>query len=335
MPSLNRRFLLALATCAATCAATFGSTAAMAQDAAQSWPTRPVRVIMPYAGGGPADAILRAMGPALEKEWGQPLVIDYKPGANETMGVLELKKAAADGHTLLIATDAAFVLNPLLMRKLSYDPVKDLEPVTLLMRAPLLLVARPDLPADSLQEVIAQAKKPGARLSYASTGQGGMAHLTLDWLMRQQGIDAVHAPYNSLPISLQDLSSGRTDLSLVVTGGARAFLQDKRIKALAVSGTRRQPLVPDVPTFQEAGFGNFGASLFFGLAAPAGTPQAVRAQVAKAFAARLADEKFQREQLSIFGFDAVGSTPAEFASALASARVQAGERVKAAGVQAQ
>lgn len=324
----TRRAILALAACAAA----LGGNAALAQAAAP-WPTKPVRVIMPYAAGGPADAILRGIAPALEKEWGQPLVIDYKPGANEVMGVLELKKAAPDGHTLLIATDAAFVLNPLLMRKLSYDPVKDLEPVTLLMRAPLLLVARPDLPASTLAELFAQSKKPGARLNYASTGQGGMAHLALDAMLRQQGVDAVHAPYNSLPLSLQDLASGRTDLSFVVTGGARAFLQDKRIKALAVSGTRRQPLLPDVPTFAEAGFGNDGASLFFGLAAPAGTPEAVRTQIAKAFAARLTDETFQRERLASFGFDAVGSTPRAFAQALAVAREQAAARVKAAGVQ--
>ena len=329
MKLLKRRLLLALAACTAT----LGSTAALAQ--APAWPTKPVRMIMPYAAGGPADAILRAMAPSLEKEWGQPLVIDYKPGANETLGVLELKKAAPDGHTLLIATDAAFVLNELLMAKISYDPVKDLEPVTLLMRAPLLLVARPDLPANTLAEAIEHAKKPGAKPSYASTGQGGMAHLALDWLMRQHGIDAVHAPYNSLPTSLQDLSSGRTDLSFVVTGGARAFLQDKRIKAIAVSGARRQPLLPDVPTFEEAGYGKFGASLFFGLAAPTGTPEAVRAQIAKAFASRLADAKFQSEQLSVYGFDAVGSTPAEFAKALETSRRETAERVKAAGVQPQ
>lgn len=328
MQSSHRRLFLALATCVAA----LGSTAVLAQAAAP-WPSKPVRMIMPYAAGGPADAILRAMAPSLEKEWGQPLVIDYKPGANETMGVLELKKAAADGHTLLVATDAAFVLNPLLMRKLAYDPAKDLEPVTLLMRAPLLLVARPDLPARNVAEFFAQAKKPGARVNYASTGQGGMAHLTLDAMLRQQGIDAVHAPYNSLPVSLQDLASGRTDVSMVVTGGARALLQEKRIKALAVSGTRRQPLLPDVPTFAEAGFAQHGASLFFGLAAPAGTPEPVRAQIAKAFATRLADETFQRERLSVFGFDAVGSTPQAFAQALAASREQAQARVKAAGVQ--
>lgn len=330
MQILKRRTMLALAT--ATLA--ISSTTASAQQA-QTWPSKPVRIIMPYAAGGPADAILRAMAPSLEKEWGQPLVIDYKPGANETIGVLELKKSAPDGHTLLIATDAAFVLNALLMRKLAYDPVKDLEPVTLLMRAPLLLVARPDLPANTLSEALEQARKPGARLSYASTGQGGMAHLALDWMLRQHGIDAVHAPYNSLPVSLQDLSSGRTDLSFVVTGGARAFLQDKRVKALAVSGTRRQPLLPDVPTFEEAGFGSFGASLFFGLAAPAGTPEAVRTQIAKTFATRLADEKMQREQLAIFGFDAVGNTPSQFATALDALRAQARARVTAAGLQAE
>lgn len=335
MTMLDRRSLLARATLGAcTCALALSALPAAAQTAA-AWPTKPVRMIMPYAAGGPADAILRAMAPQLEKEWGHPLVIDYKPGANETLGAMELKKSSPDGHTLLIATDAAFVLNPLLQRKVPYDPVKDLAPVTLLMRAPLLMVARPDLPVQNLKEVLEQARKPGARLSYASTGEGGMAHLAMDAMMRSNGIDAVHAPYNSLPTSLQDLATGRVDLSLVVTGGARAMLEGKRIKAIGVSGSKRQPLVPDVPTFEEAGLGRYGASIFFGLAAPDGTPEAVRAKIAQAFAKQLAQPQFQREQLAIFGFDAVGSTPAEFAQALVKSRGEAAERVKAAGVQQQ
>ena len=142
---------------------------ASAQPAQPAWPTKPVRIIMPYAAGGPADAILRAMAPQLGKAWGQPLVMDYRPGANEAVGVAELTKSANDGHTLLIATDAAYALNPLLHSKLHYDAQKELVPVSLLMNAPLMLLARPDFPGSTVAEVIDYGKRNPGRAG--STGR--------------------------------------------------------------------------------------------------------------------------------------------------------------------
>ena len=305
---------------------------ASAQPAQPAWPTKPVRIIMPYAAGGPADAILRAMAPQLGKAWGQPLVMDYRPGANEAVGVAELTKSANDGHTLLIATDAAYALNPLLHSKLHYDAQKDLVPVSLLMNAPLMLLARPDFPGSTVAEVIDYGKRNPDKLSYASTGQGASNHLAMEWFKRTFGIEAVHVPYNSLPIALQDLATSRTDLTMVVTGGARAFLEGGRIKPIAVSGSHRQPLAPNVPTFEQAGAGKYQAGVFFGLAAPARTPEAVRLRIAADMAKILQTPQFQKDYLSIYGFDAVGSTPAEFAEFLVHARVDAKARMAAAGV---
>ncbi|QNP47872.1 Bug family tripartite tricarboxylate transporter substrate binding protein [Diaphorobacter aerolatus] len=305
--------------------------AAHAQEAA--WPTKPVLLIMPYTAGGPADAILRAIAPDLQKRWGQPLVIDYKPGANEVLGAMEVAKAKPDGYTLLIATDATYALNPLLKTKLAFNPEKDFAPVSLMMRAPLLLVTSPQYPANTVKELVEYARKHPEKSSYASTGIGGSNHLAMSWFNKQNGIQSVHAPYNNLSLSLQDVAAGRVDMSLVVTGGARAFLEKKNVKPLAVSGSHRQPLIPDVPTFAEAGFKDYEASVYFGLAAPAGTPLAIRQRIAADIGALISAPEFQKKYLSIYGFDAVGSTPEAFAAFLQSDKAATIKRIEAAGVQ--
>ena len=314
--------IAALALCA--------SGVSLAQEAA--WPTKPVLLIMPYTAGGPADAILRAIAPELQKRWGQPLIIDYKPGANEVLGAMEVAKAKPDGYTVLIATDAAYALNPLLKTKLPYNVEKDLAPVSLMMRAPLLLVTSPELPVNSVKDVVDYARKHPETASYASTGVGGSNHLAMAWFNKQTGIQSVHAPYNSLSLALQDVAAGRVDMSLVVTGGARAFLEKKNVKPIAVSGSRRQPLIPDVPTFAEAGFKDYEASVYFGLSMPAGTPLAIRKRIAADIGELISAPEFQKKYLSIYGFDAVGSTPEAFAEFLKSDKAATLKRIEAAGV---
>lgn len=330
METQCKRAVCALAATVVSSAWSTGALAAQAAEAA--WPTKPVLLIMPYTAGGPADAILRAIAPDLQKRWKQPLVIDYKPGANEVLGAVEVAKSRPDGHTMLIATDATYALNPLLKSKLPLNAEKDLAPVSLLMRAPLLLVTRPDFPANSVKEVVDYARKHPDTASYASTGIGGSNHLAMAWFNKQNGIESVHAPYNNLSLALQDVTAGRVDMSLVVTGGARAFIEKQNVKPIAVSGSHRQPLIPDVPTFAEAGFKDYEASVYFGLSMAAGTPLAIRERIAADIAELIKAPEFQKKYLSIYGFDAVGSTPQQFAEFLKSDKAATIKRIQAAGV---
>ena len=288
---------------------------------------------MPYTAGGPADAILRAISPDLQKRWGQPLVIEYKPGANEILGAMEMAKAKPDGHTMLIATDATYALNPLLKTKLPFNPEKDFAPISLMMRAPLLMITRPDFPANTVKEVVDYVRANPDKASYASTGIGGSNHLAASWFNKANGLQSVHVPYNNLSLALQDMAASRVDMSLVVTGGARAFLEKKSVKPIAVSGTKRQPLLPDVPTFAEAGYKDYEASVYFGLAAPAQTPLGIRERIAADIGELISTPEFQKKYLAIYGFEPVGSTPEFFAAFLKSDKAATLKRIEAAGVQ--
>ncbi len=298
---------------------------------AQTYPAKPIRVVVPYTAGGPADLLVRGLGQKLNDAWGQQIVVENKPGANEIIAAQDVAKAAPDGYTYLLASDAVFSLNPYLYSKLPYDPVKDFVPVSKLVNANLMLVARPDFPAASVRELVEHAKKNPGKLNYGSVGAGGVNHLAMAWFNTQNGLDMQHVPYKGLVQGLQDIMTSRLDVMFAVIGGAAPHLKAGKLKGLAVSGKARNAQIPGVPTFAEAGFANADASFYFGLAAPAGTPKEMLAKFAAESAKIVNTTEFRERFLNNLGFEPVGDTPEQFAAFLLQDREIAAKKVKASG----
>jgi tripartite-type tricarboxylate transporter receptor subunit TctC len=298
---------------------------------AQSYPTKPVRIIVPYTAGGPADVLVRAMGQKLTEAWGQQVLVENRAGANEIIAAEAVAKSPADGYTFLLASDAVFTLNQHLYSKIPYDPVKDFLPVTKVVTANLMLVARPDFPASSVKELIDYAKRNPGKINYGSVGAGGVNHLAMAWFNNLHGLKMEHVPYKGLVQALQDLTTSRFDVMFAVIGGALPYLNAGKLKPLAVSGRARAPVIPNVPTFAEAGFPGFDASFYFGIAAPTGTPPDIVAKFA-AEASRIVNaSEFKEKYLLNLGFEAVGDKPDQFASFLKTDRPLAEQRVKVSG----
>jgi tripartite-type tricarboxylate transporter receptor subunit TctC len=298
---------------------------------AQQYPSKPVRVVVPYTAGGPADLLVRALGQKLTDAWGQQIIVENKPGANEIIAAQDIAKSPADGYNYLLASDAVYSLNGYLYSKLPYDPVKDFAPVSRLVTANLMLVARPDFPASTPQELVAEAKKNPGKLNYGTVGAGGVNHLAMAWFNTQNGgleMQPVH--YKGLVNGLQDIMTSRLDVMFAVIGGAAPQIKAGKMKGLAVSGKNRHPLIPEVPTFAESGMPNFDASFYFALAAPAGTPREMVAKMASE-SARIINTPEFKERLTTLGFEPVGDTPEQFTAYLKQDRELAAKKVKASG----
>jgi tripartite-type tricarboxylate transporter receptor subunit TctC len=298
---------------------------------AQTYPSKPIRVVVPYTAGGPADLLVRGLGQKLNDLWGQQIIVENKPGANEIIAAQDVAKSPADGYNYLLASDAVFSLNSYLYSKLPYDPVKDLAPVSKMVNANLMLVARPDFPASSVRELIDYAKKNPGKLNYGSVGAGGVNHLAMAWFNTENGLDMQHVAYKGLVQGLQDVMTSRLDVMFAVIGGAAPHLKAGKIKGLAVSGKARNALIPEVPTFTEAGYPNLDASFYFGLAAPAGTPREMLAKFATESAKIVNTTEFKEKFLNNLGFEPVGDTPEQFAAFLRQDREIAAKKVKASG----
>ena len=298
---------------------------------AQQYPAKPIRIVVPYTAGGPADLLVRGLGQKLNEAWGQQVVVENKPGANEIIAAQDIAKSPADGYNYLLASDAVFSLNGFLYSRLPYDPVKDFAPVGRIVTANLMLVVRPAFPAANVRELIAYAKKNPGKLNYGSVGAGGVNHLAFAWFNTLNGLEMQHVPYKGLVQGLQDIMTSRLDTMFAVIGGAAPHLKAGKMKGLAVSGQSRNPLIPDVPTFREAGLPNFDASFYFALAAPAGTPREALAKFAAESGRIVTSKEFKDKYLASLGFEAVSDTPEAFAAFLKQDRELAAKKVKASG----
>jgi tripartite-type tricarboxylate transporter receptor subunit TctC len=297
---------------------------------AQSYPSKPIRMVVPYTAGGPADLLVRALGQKLTDAWGQQVIVENKPGANEIIAAQDVAKSPADGYNWLLASDAVYSLNPFLYRKLPYDPVKDFAPVARIVTANLMLVARPDFPATNLRELIDDARKNPGKLNYGTVGAGGVNHLAMAWFNTLNGLEMQPVHYKGLVNGLQDIMTSRLDVMFAVIGGAAPHLRGGKMKGFATSGSHRHPLIPDVPTFAEAGLRDFDASFYFALAAPAGTPRDIVAKLA-AESAKIVQTAQFRERLTTLGFEPVAETPEQFAAFLKRDRELAQKKVQASG----
>lgn len=249
----------------------------------QTFPNRPITLINPYAAGGPADLLGRALGKALADQLGQPVVVENRPGGGASIGAAYVAKSAPDGHTLLLGTAAAHTVTPL-ATKVAYDGIQDFEFVGMVANVPNLLTVHPSSTASTLNELIALAKAQPGKLSYASAGLGSSPHVGAELFKYRTKIFMTHIPYRGAAPAANDLVAGYVPVGMLNVSGVLPFVKAGRLKAIAIAGAARSALLPDVPTFAEAGLPNFVAGSWYSLAAPAKTPSAVLDSLAKALA---------------------------------------------------
>jgi tripartite-type tricarboxylate transporter receptor subunit TctC len=278
---------------------------------AQAYPSKTVRLIDGFSPGGSTDIVGRLIAQKLSESFGQPVVVENRPGATGTVAAEMVAKSAPDGHVMLIVP-LTFTVSPSLY-KLPYDPVKDLLPVTLVASAPLMLVVHPSVPVKSVAELIAYAKANPGKLHFGSGGVGSTPHLAGEMLKSMAGIEATHVPYKGGGPALADLASGQIQFMVENIPSTAPYVTSGRLRALAVTDLRRSPVLPDVPTLDESGLKGYQIVGWNGLFLPGGTPPAIvdklHAEVAKALA-----QADVRERLAAMGFQGVGDTPQHFAA---------------------
>ena len=287
------------------------ATAAVASFAvqAQSFPSKPIRVIIPFVAGGSSDIVGRAIAGKFQELLGQPGVVENKPGANGAIAAEFVAKAEPDGYTILVGSIGVFSINAALFKDLRYDPVRDFAPISLAVTTPNVLITKPTLPAKSVKELVEADKK--GKLSYCSSGTGSSDHLTAELLKQIAGGAAVHVPYRGGAACQTDIMGNQVDYSFQNLGAVTNYIKAGRMKALAVTAKTRHPQLPDVPTIVEAGFPDVVVTSWQAVAAPAKTPREVVAKLndATVKALRSADVS---ERMQSIGFDVVASSPDEF-----------------------
>jgi tripartite-type tricarboxylate transporter receptor subunit TctC len=281
---------------------------------AQAYPAKPVRLVVPFAAGGSTDIIARTVGQKLNEMWGQPVLVDNRPGGSTVIGTDAVAKAAPDGYTLLI-TPAPFTIVPSLIAKLPYDPARDFEPVTLINTTPLVVVVHPGVPARSIKELVSLArKKPGA-LNYGSSGSGGSNHLAGELFNAMAGVKMVHIPYKGNAPALADLVGGHVDVVFNGLTSAMPLIKSGRLRALAVTSLQRSAALADMPTLDELGLKGFQAVAWNGLTAPARTPKEIVGKL-NGDVLKVVRSAELAERLKAEGSDPVGNSPAQYAAFL-------------------
>jgi tripartite-type tricarboxylate transporter receptor subunit TctC len=277
----------------------------------QAYPNRPVRIIVPFGPGGP-DAVARLIGAQLSQQMGQPFVVENKPGANGVIGADAVAKSAPDGYTLMV-TSTGFVGAPAMYKKLPYDTEKDFEPITnLIENVGIFVAVNPALPVRTLQELIELARKPDSKLSYGTPGIGNTLHLSGELFNERAGTRILHIPYKGASAAVAAAISGETQVMFSTPPAILAYLKSGKLRALAFTGPRRHPQMPEVPTAAEAGLPSYQHhGGWFGMFAPAGTPADIVKRLNSEVRAAFATQKF-RERFDALGGDAVGNSPAEF-----------------------
>jgi tripartite-type tricarboxylate transporter receptor subunit TctC len=318
MIALFRSFLAALFACVA------------AQAAAQSYPAKPVHIVVPFPPVGAADLLTRALGNKLTEAWGRPVVTDNRPGAGGNIGAEAVAKSAPDGYTLLMAAATTHAVSMSLYAKLGYDLEKDLVPVSLVANVPHILVAHPSVPGKTLGEVIAFLKAQGGKVNFASQGNGTLSHLEFELMKSMGGFSAIHVPYKGSAPALVDLLAGNVLLLFDSIPSSLPHVRAGKLRGIAVASSRRSPVLPDLPTMSEAGLTGFAADNWFGVMAPAGTPAAIIAKLNRDIAAAL-DAAQVKEIVARQGGELRASTPGEMAAQIRSDREKWGKVVRDAG----
>ena len=296
---------------------------------AQSYPAKPIRVIIPFVAGGSSDIVGRAIASKFQELLGQPGVVENRPGANGAIAAEFVAKAEPDGYTVLVGSIGVFSINAALFKDLRYHPVRDFAPITLAVTTPNVLITKPTLPAKTLKELVDEMKKNPGKLSYCSSGTGSSDHLTAELLKQAAGVDAIHVPYKGGAACQTDIMGNQVDFSFQNLGAVTNYIKGNRMKALAVTAKARHSQLPDVPSVGEAGFSDLVVTSWQAAAAPAKTPKDVVARLHGAIVKALRSPDIS-ERMGQIGFDVVASSPDEFA-AFIKAEVDRWTRVVAKG----
>ena len=285
---------------------------AQAQSAAQTYPNKPIRIVVTFTPGGAPDIIARLLGERFTAAWGQPVVIDNKPGSGGNIGSDFVAKSAPDGYTLVVGTVGTHSINGALYTKMPYDMVRDFSPVSLVATTPNLLVVHNDVPAKTVQELIALGKREG-KMSFASSGSGTSIHVSGELFKSMTGIDMTHIPYKGRASALPDLLGGRVTMMFDNMPSSLPLVREGKLRALGVTSLTRSPAAPDIPTIAESGLPGFEAVSWFAMFAPAGTPKPVVDKI-QAEISRILKTPELAKKLTDIGLEPVGSTPEELAA---------------------
>jgi len=310
------------------------SAKAFAQGAAQDYPNRPIRIIVPFTAAGPTDNNARLVGQKLTEAWGQPVVIENRPAAGGVPGTELVAKAPPDGYTLLAANPGPLTIAPSLVPNLPYDTLRDFAPVILVTITSSVIALHPSAPIGSVRELIAYAKAHPGKLNYGSPGVGTVGHLTIELFGNMAGIRMTHVPYKGIAPATADFLAGRLDVLQLSVPTSLPLLKAGKIKALGVTGKRRSPLLPDLPTIDEAGLSGFEAFNWNGILAPAGTPREIVAKLHNEIARRVLNPEM-REQLLAQGFEIAGYGPDEYAAFIRAEIAKWANVIRTAGVKAE
>ena len=305
--------------------------AAMTPAEVQAYPSKPIRIIVPFSPGGSGDAVMRIVGQKLTDAWGQPAIIDNRAGASGAIGLQIAAKSAPDGYTLVHGTASTHTINPILHKDLPYDAVRDFAPVAILMSTPNIIVAHPAVPVASLKELLQSARSKPGQISYASNGSGTASHMAGELLNLEAGIKLVHVPYKGAGQGIVEVLGGHVQLLIGAVATSLPHVTSGRLRALAVTSLQRSAATPGVPTVAESGLPGFSVVQWFALYAPAKTPQTIVAKLNTAINQAL-NQPAVKSEFTRQGFDVDNRTPEAFAVYMQEETVKWARLIKAAGI---
>jgi tripartite-type tricarboxylate transporter receptor subunit TctC len=319
-------------TCRVLAAFAFSLAPLLSQAQEATFPARPVRIVVPTSPGGATDAFSRALAPRLAELWGQSVLIENRPGANQILGADHVSKSSPDGYTLLVSDASSFVMNPHLYKKLPYDGLTGFTPITVLVRFPWVIAVHASLPVNSFQELVAYAKANPGKISYGSFGLGSSAHISVDYLKNLLGIDIVHVPYKGAGPAVTDLLSGQIQMMMVTPLLVESHARAGKLRLVAAATAQRIPALPDLPTVAESGVPGYEAGTWFALMGPAGMPREIVARIYADTMKVLDNPGFREQYVSRQWFEVIGNTPEQFAEFLKSEYARWDRLIRLSGV---
>jgi tripartite-type tricarboxylate transporter receptor subunit TctC len=304
-----------------------------AASAQPTYPAKPIRYVVPFPAGGPLDIVARAIGQELNRSWGQPVIVDNRPGAGGNIGAELVAKSPPDGYTILMGAVSTHAINPTLYTRVAYDPIKDFAPITLITSVPNVLVVHPSVPAKTVSELIAVAKAKPGQLNFASGSTGSAGHLAGELFKTMAGVDMVHVPYKGAAPAVVDLIAGHVSLMFDNMSSALPTIKSGRVRAIAVTTLKRSPMLPQLPTISEAGLRGFDVSTWFGVFAPGGTPPDIVSKLNTEIV-RILSTAEMKERLAQLGAEPAGGKPEEFAAFIRSEIPKYAKVIRASGAKA-